>query len=76
MSEAINAYHSVTNSPEYREMERLREKAGHDEAQALHHAEQKGIEKIALNLLKSGMPTGQIIQLTGLSQSELRKLII
>lgn len=95
MSEAIHAYYTVTNSSEYREMERLREKAEHDEAQALHHAEQigmekgikkgfekgiergigKGIEKVALNLLKSGMPIEQIAQFTGLSQTELKKLI-
>jgi len=38
MTEAINAYQSIVVSPEFREAERLRAKARHDEAQALHHA--------------------------------------
>jgi len=42
LSEAVNAYHSVTASAEFMEMERLRIKAGHDEAQALHNAEKRG----------------------------------
>ena len=42
LSEAINAYNTVTTSPEYQELERLRHKANHDEAQALHNAEQRG----------------------------------
>ena len=42
LSEAVNAYHSVTTSEEFREMERLRIKASHDEAQALGNAERRG----------------------------------
>ena len=38
MSEAIGAYRQVTATAEFREMERLRSKARHDEAQALKHA--------------------------------------
>lgn len=38
MNPAINAYASITDSPEFREVERLREKALHDEAQALWNA--------------------------------------
>ena len=45
MEQAINAYYSITASSEFREIERLREKARHDEAQALYHAEQKGMQK-------------------------------
>ncbi|MCL1876342.1 MAG: hypothetical protein FWF87_08815, partial [Synergistaceae bacterium] len=36
---------SVTASSEFRELERLRAKARHDEAQALYHAEIKGEAK-------------------------------
>ncbi|MCL2322364.1 MAG: hypothetical protein FWC47_09695, partial [Oscillospiraceae bacterium] len=36
-------YRSVTASAEFRELERLRSKALHDEAQALYDAEQKGL---------------------------------
>lgn len=45
MNQAIDAYYTITASPEFREVERLREKARHDEAQALYHAEQKGMQR-------------------------------
>ena len=35
MSEVINAYRSIAASPELRELERMRVRASHDEAQAL-----------------------------------------
>ena len=38
MKQAIGAYRSITATPEFREMERLRSKARHDEAQALKKA--------------------------------------
>jgi hypothetical protein len=41
MSEAIGAYRHVAASPEFREIERVRSKARHDEAQALRNAERK-----------------------------------
>jgi len=41
MSEAIIAYRHVAESPEFKEKERIRSKARHDEAQALYNAEQK-----------------------------------
>jgi len=44
LNEAVNAYHSVTTSAEFREMERLRIKASHDEAQALGNAERRGVK--------------------------------
>lgn len=90
MEQAINAYYKITASSEFRERERLREKARHDEAQALHHAEQKGMEKgvvkgraegkleqkheIARNALGMGMPIADIIRLTGLSKQEIEVL--
>jgi len=45
MKEAINAYHQITAASEFREAERLRSKARHDEAQALYHARQQEREK-------------------------------
>jgi len=82
LSEAINAYHSVTASSEFRELERLRAKARHDEAQALYNAERKGkaageTEKafaIAKRLAKMGLPIDKIITATGLSLEELEGL--
>ena len=45
LSEAVGAYHTVTASPEYQELERLRIKAGHDEAQIVYNAEKRGAKK-------------------------------
>ena len=78
MSQAINAYYTITASSEFREKERLRTKARHDEAQALFHAEQKGKQKekieIARNLKKMGMPFDQIMKATDLTLNEIKKL--
>jgi predicted transposase/invertase (TIGR01784 family) len=45
MSEAIGAYRHVAGSSEFRERERMRSKARHDEAQALYNATRKEREK-------------------------------
>jgi hypothetical protein len=45
MNEAISAYYTITASSEFRERERLWEKARHDEAQALENAEKRGEER-------------------------------
>jgi len=42
LSEAVSAYHRVMTSNEFKEMERLNELAGHNEAAALRNAEQRG----------------------------------
>ena len=64
------------------ETERLREKARHDEAQALYHAEQKGIQKgasersleIARSMIADGEPVSKIMRYTGLTQNEVEGL--
>ena len=58
MEQAISAYYSITASEEFREIERMREKARHDEAQALHNAEQKGIQKGMQEGMRKGMQQG------------------
>jgi len=45
MVEAIEAYESTTSSSEFRELERLRERARHNEAAALRHARNEGIKE-------------------------------
>ena len=45
MSEAIVAYRNIAASPELLEVERMRSKSSHDEAQALKHAEQRGEQR-------------------------------
>ncbi|MCL1857725.1 MAG: Rpn family recombination-promoting nuclease/putative transposase [Oscillospiraceae bacterium] len=42
MKEAIGAYRHVSATKEFRELERMRSKARHDEAQALKNAEERG----------------------------------
>jgi predicted transposase/invertase (TIGR01784 family) len=74
MSQAINAYYSITASSEFREMERLREKARHDEAQALHNAERKGRIEIARNMLMDGEPVEKITRYTGVTIEEVNAL--
>ena len=49
MNQAIEAYRSVAASPEFREMERMRSKARHDEAQAIENAEKRGEKRGADN---------------------------
>ncbi|NBI84472.1 Rpn family recombination-promoting nuclease/putative transposase [Clostridiaceae bacterium] len=86
MNEALNAYDVITASTEFREMERLRDKARHDEAQALYHAEQNGIKKgrqegrqeekleMARKLKSMGLSSSQISQVSGLTHNEIEKL--
>ena len=90
MEEAINAYYTITASSEFREIERLRAKARHDEAQALHHARQEGRQEgiwegrqegisernieIVQNALQMKMPIEDIAKLTGLTCEEVENL--
>ena len=78
MEQAINAYYTITASSEFREAERLREKARHDEAQALYHAKLEGVAEgkleIARNLLKINLPLDQIVTATGLTGEEVENL--
>ncbi len=80
MSQAINAYYTITASSEFREKERLRARARHDEAQALYNAERKGKQKekieIAKKLIKRNRPTDEIVEDTGLTYEEVENLRI
>lgn len=78
MNQAINAYYTITASPEFREAERLREKARHDEAQALYRARREGKNEekieIARKLLKRNRPIDEIVEDTGLTYEEVERL--
>lgn len=82
MEQAVNAYYSITASSEFREIERLREKARHDEAQALYHAKQEGRQEgrqegmvdFARTMLADGEPVSKIMRYTGLARSEVENL--
>ncbi len=79
MNQAIEAYRQITVTSEFKEAERLRFKARHDEAQVLYNVEIKSRrdEKLgfALKLLKRNRPIEEIIEDTGLSREEIEKLI-
>ena len=70
LTQAINAYHSVSVSSEFQELERMRVKADHDEARALWKAERKKAFEIAKNLLGIGDSVDKIISVTGLNRKE------
>ncbi|MDR2945424.1 MAG: Rpn family recombination-promoting nuclease/putative transposase [Candidatus Adiutrix sp.] len=74
MNQTIEAYRNVAVSPEFQEMERVRSKARHDEAQALGHARREGLLSVARNALEMAMPIENIVKLTGLSQEEIEGL--
>ena len=44
MKQAIEAYRGITATDEFKEMERLRSRARHNEASALSHARSEGIK--------------------------------
>lgn len=78
MSQAINAYYTITASSEFREKERLRAKARHDEAQALYNARREAtIERnieIARNMIADGEPVEKIVRYTGLTKESIENL--
>ena len=78
MKQAIDAFHSITVSSEFREIERLYAKARHDEAQALRHerleAKAATARAIAKKCLQLGVPLETIVKATGLSQDEVVKM--
>ncbi|MCL2185790.1 MAG: Rpn family recombination-promoting nuclease/putative transposase [Treponema sp.] len=64
MERAINAYNTITVSPEFKELERLRAQARHNEAAALRYEREQAIieeRKKTIKLLKSGKPLEEII---------------
>jgi predicted transposase/invertase (TIGR01784 family) len=83
MEEAIRAYHQITADSEFREMERLRELARHNEAAALRHARNEGEARGEARGMAKGMAKGRmegeqnIINLlkSGKSPEEVIKLV-
>jgi len=78
MEQAIRAYHQITADSEFREMERLREMARHNEASALRHARDEGkAEKtieIARKMKNAGRPLDEILEFTGLPTDSIKKM--
>jgi len=74
MNQAINAYHHITVTPEFKEAERLREMARHNEAAALRNERNETAKEIARNALQMNLPVESIVQLTGLKPEEIKAL--
>ena len=74
MSQAINAYYTITTSSEFREKERLRAKARHDEAQALYNADRNAKIGIARNMIEDGESIEKIVRYTGLTKESIENL--
>ena len=74
VSEAIEAYRTISVSPEFKEVERLRTKARHDEAQAILHATLQATHAIACKALSEGIEPEVIARMTGLSIDEVMSL--
>ena len=78
MQQAIDAYRHVSATDEFRELERIRSKARHDEAQAIYDAEQRGKKEealfIAKNLLQTELTIDSIATATGLTIEEVNAL--
>jgi predicted transposase/invertase (TIGR01784 family) len=82
MEQAIRAYHQITADSEFREMERLREMARHNEASALRHARDEGraegrVEntlEIARKMKNAGRPLNEITEFTGLPAETIKKM--
>ncbi len=75
MSEAIEAYYHITAESEFRERERLYEKARHIEASALYYAKHENSLEIAKNALRKKIPIDDIIDITGLTREEIESLL-
>jgi predicted transposase/invertase (TIGR01784 family) len=78
MEQAIRAYHQITADPEFREMERLREMARHNEATALRHARNEGKAESALEIARrmknAGRPLNEIMEFTGLPAESIERM--
>ena len=78
LNQAIDAYHSIAASPEFQELERMRIKAQHDEAQALRNAtlsaERETKYEIAKNALRKKTSVDDVIDITGLTRMEVEAL--
>ena len=78
MEKAIKAYNTITVSPEFKELERLRSIARHNETSALRHEREQAIAEerveIAKNALQMNLPIETISKLTGLTSKEIKEL--
>ena len=82
MEQAIKAYRQITADPEFRELERMRETARHNEASALRYARDEGkvegkVEttlEIARKMKEMGFFNEQIQTATGLPAESINRM--
>jgi len=74
IQKAVYVLHKMNEDEKLQEMARLREKALHDEATALHGAEYRRSVEIARNAISMGMDNNSIEKLTGLPIEEIERL--
>jgi len=75
VTQAIGAYREVMVSPEFRELERLRADARHNEASAIANAERKKVFQFAQKMVNRKRPIDEIIEDTGLTREEVESLV-
>jgi len=87
MVQAVEAYHSISASERFRELERMRARARHDEANALSGARYEGRmeghregrreerTEIAKNMLAEGMNANIVARLSRLTLDEVLQLV-
>jgi uncharacterized membrane protein len=66
MEQVIQAYQHVTVTPEFKEAERLRSKARHDEAQALKNEREKTTEMVKDKMRRGGISDEEINRIMNL----------
>jgi predicted transposase/invertase (TIGR01784 family) len=78
MAQAVKAYRHVSASNEFKELERLRSRARHNEASALANAMlqgiQQGVQQTAIKMLKKGMSVAETAEVTGLYIDDVLRL--
>ena len=70
---ALDAWNEKVSTPDkmFHEIERLRSKARHDEAQALHNVEKKKALEIAREMLLEGDSVEKVMRCTGSTHEEV-----
>ena len=78
MTQAVSAYRSVSATPEFRALEKIREKTRHDEAQALYNARNQARNQERITMAKSLLEDGSSFEFiskhTGLSIEEIERI--
>ena len=73
--ESLSAFRDISNAIKTAEKRKLAEGIEIGEARGIEIGEARGIKRVALNLLRSGMPIEQVAENTGLAIEDIRKLM-